>query len=91
MYTAIRALQSPEAQALIASGLNLVSTSRQLQNGTIALAGRVNKQPVSFKITATGAVLSNEFVARQAFGETPYAQYKEALAQAGELLAKRVG
>ncbi len=81
--------QSPEAKALLAAGLKVVSTDRQLANGTIALAGKVRKQPVSYKITANGAVLSNDFVARQVSANTEYGLYKAGLAAAGELLAKR--
>lgn len=84
-----KALQSPEAKALLNAGLKFVSTERQLQNGTLAFTGKVRKQPVSYKITATGAVLSNEFVARQVLAETEYGLYKAGLAAAGELLGKR--
>ncbi len=81
--------QSPEAKFLQAAGLKLVSTERQLANGTIALAGKVRKQPVSYKITANGAVLSNEFVARTVSGSTDYQVYKAGLKAAAELLTKR--
>lgn len=87
--TITRALKSPEAQALLNAGLKVVSTERQIANGTIALVGKVRKQPVSYKITATGAVLSNEYVARQVFADTEYGVYKAGLKAAGELLAKR--
>lgn len=87
--TLTKALKSPEAQALLNAGLKVVSTERQIANGTIALAGKVRRQPVSYKITATGAVLSNEFVARQVFADTEYGVYKAGLKAAGELLAKR--
>jgi hypothetical protein len=87
--TITKAIESAEAQALLASGLKLVSTARQLQNGTIALVGTVRKQPVSYKITANGAVLSNEFVARMVKGAYPLQQYRAGLRAAGQLLAKR--
>lgn len=86
----INALQSKEAQKLIAAGLQFVSTDRQLDNGTIALAGRVKDQDVKYVITASGAVLSNEFVARQVRGEYPLDQYRRGLKAASELLAKRL-
>lgn len=77
-------LKSKALQDLIAARkLKLVSTDTQLANGTIALAGKIKKQPVSFKITAAGAVLSNEFVARRV------ASYKEGIAAVAELAAKR--
>jgi hypothetical protein len=63
--------------------LKLVSTETQLANGTIALAGKIRKQPVSYKITASGAVLSNEFVARRVAG------YKQGIQAVAELAAKR--
>lgn len=84
-----KALQSKEGQALLAKGLKLVSTDRQLANGTIYLKGKVKKQAVNYKITAVGAVLSNEYVARQVFGTSEQNQYRLGLAAAGELLAKR--
>ena len=86
-----RALQSKEAQTLLAAGLKVVSTDRQLANGTIALAGKVKRQPISYKITAAGAVLSNEYVARTVLADSPLKQYKAGLKAAGELLAKRLG
>jgi hypothetical protein len=88
--TIAKALQSKEAQTLLTAGLKVVSTDRQLANGTIALAGKVKRQPISYKITAAGAVLSNEYVARTVFGATQAAVYKAGLKAAGELLAKRV-
>ena len=84
-----KALQSPEAKALLAAGLKVVSTDRQIANGTIALAGKVRKQPVSYKITLNGAVMSNDFVARRVVGSTDYQVYKAGLAAAGDLFAKR--
>jgi len=84
-----KALQSPEIQTLQSLGLKVVSTDRQLENGTIALTGKIRRQPVSYKITANGAVLSNEFVARTVWGDTPYKQYKAGLKAAIELAQKR--
>jgi hypothetical protein len=63
--------------------LKVVSTDRQLANGTIALAGKIKKQAVNYKITAAGAVLSNEFVARQVFN------YQDGIKAVAELAAKR--
>lgn len=90
MNTTIKkALVTREAHALLARGLKLISTERQLANGTIVLAGRIKKQDVSYKITASGAVLSNEFVARQANGNYPLDQYRRGLKAAHELFTKR--
>lgn len=76
-------------QQLLAAGLKFTSTERQLENGTIALRGKIgrgrNRSEVSYAITASGAVLSNEFVARRV------ANYKEGLTAVNELLTKRVG
>lgn len=85
------ALLSDEARRLIAHGLQFVSTDRQLDNGTIVLAGTVQGAPVKYTITATGAVLSNRFVAREVHGQYPLDQYRKGLRAAGELLAKRLG
>ena len=77
-------LKSAALAALIAERkLKLVSTETQLANGTIALVGKIKKQPVSYKITANGAVLSNEFVARRVAG------YKQGIQAVAELAAKR--
>lgn len=87
--TISKAIESLEAQVLMARGLNLVSTARQIENGTIALSGKIRNTMVSLKITATGAVLSNEYVARTVFEATPLKQYKAGFRAADELLAKR--
>lgn len=71
------------AQLIAERKLKLVSTETQLANGTIALAGKIKKQSVSYKITANGAVLSNEFVARRVDG------YKQGIQAVAELAAKR--
>lgn len=77
-------LKSKALQELITSRkLKLVSTDTQLANGTIALAGKIKKAAVSYKITANGAVLSNEYVARRV------PDYKAGIAAVAELAAKR--
>lgn len=84
MKTVKSALKSKALQDLItARKLKVVSTETQLENGTIALAGKIKRQPVSYKITANGAVLSNEFVARRVEG------YKQGIEAVAELAAKR--
>jgi hypothetical protein len=87
----LAALQTKEAQELLNRGLKFTSSGRQVKNGTIVLRGRIKRQPVSYKITASGAVLSNEYVARQVFASTPKTLYKRGLAAAAELLEKRFG
>lgn len=88
--TQVAAAQRSKAfQNLLASGLQFVSTDRQLQNGTLAFtgkikAGRKTVRP-SYAITANGAVISNEFVARRV------SSYREGLAAVAEILSKRTG
>lgn len=87
--TMLRVVDTQEARELLARGLRFVSSARQLTNGTISLYGRVGKERVKYKITANGAVMSNDFVARRAKGDDIVAQYRDGLKQAGELFAKR--
>ena len=74
----------------VRTNLEYTSTDRQAGNGTIALAGNIKGKPVEYKITATGAVLSNRYVARQVFADTPGAMYKAGLKAVGELIEKRL-
>jgi hypothetical protein len=85
MATSIKTvLKSKGLQALITERkLKVVSTETQLANGTIALVGRIKKTPVSLKVTANGAVLSNEFVARRV------GSHAEGFKAIAELLDKR--
>jgi hypothetical protein len=82
------ATKTKQFQSLLASGLKVVSTERQLENGTIALAGKIgrgrNAQSVKYAVTANGAVLSNEFVARRV------ENYRQGFEAVQELLAKRI-
>ena len=82
-------LRTKQFKNLQARGLQLVSTDRQLENGTISLtgkfrAGRKTIRP-SYQITASGAVISNEYVARRVSG------YTEGLTAVSEILSKRLG
>jgi hypothetical protein len=89
MTTSIAAvLRTKQFKNLQARGLQLVSTDRQLQNGTIALtgkfkAGRKTIKP-TYAVTATGAVLSNEYVARRVN------DYRSGLQAVAEILDKRL-
>lgn len=77
-------LKSKGLQALITERkLKLVSSEKQLENGTIALIGKIKRQPVSYKVTANGAVLSNEYVARRV------SSYAEGFKAVAELVEKR--
>jgi len=83
------AQKTKQFQNLIAAGLQFVSTDRQLANGSLAFtgkfkAGRKTVRP-SYVVTANGAVLSNEFKARQV------GNYREGLAAVAEILSKRIG
>jgi hypothetical protein len=85
--------RSKQFQNLINSGLKMVSTDRQLSNGTLAFAGKIRagRKTITptYAVTATGAVLSNEFVARRVEGETPNQTYREGLNAVAELFEKR--
>jgi hypothetical protein len=82
------ATRTKQYQALISAGLKDVTTERQMANGTIALAGKVGRgrkaAKVNYAITANGAVLSNEFVARRV------ENYRDGFSAVQELLAKRI-
>ena len=88
MSTVTSALRTKQFKNLQAAGLSLVSTDRQLANGTIALTGkfRAGRKVIkpSYAITANGAVLSNEFVARRV------GDYREGLQAVAEILEKRL-
>lgn len=78
-------LKSKSLQNLLETAkLKVVSTEKQLANGTIALSGKIKRRPVNYKITANGAVLSNEFVARRV------ESYGEGVKAVAELVAKRL-
>lgn len=82
------ATKTKQFQTLINSGLKLVSTERQLANGTIALTGKVGRgrtsARVNYTISAEGNVRSNRFVARRV------SNYREGFQAVQELLTKRV-
>lgn len=85
--------RTKQFQQLIDLGLQLVSTERQLQNGTLAFTGKIKAgrktiRP-SYKVTATGAVLSNEFVARRVEGSGVSA-YRQGLQAVQEIFTKRI-
>ena len=88
--------RSKQYTNILNSGLKLVSTDRQLANGTLAFTGRIKagKKTVtpSFKVTANGAVLSNEFVARAVQSEFAgtVTGYRAQLEAVVEILEKRL-
>lgn len=89
-------MRTKQYNALIGAGLQLVSTDRQLANGTLAFTGKVKAgrktiRP-SYKITGKGAVLSNEFVARRVDDDLVGSVdgYRQGLTAVQELLNKRV-
>lgn len=86
--------RSKQFNTLIESGLEFVSTERQLANGTLAFkgkikAGRKTIRP-SYAVTANGAVISNEFVARRVEADTLSSTYKMGLAAVNEIFEKRL-
>jgi hypothetical protein len=85
-----KVLRTKEVQKLEQAGFRFASTDRQIDNGTIAFAGSVYGQPVRYEITASGAVLSNKFVARKVRGDYPLDQYHRGVRAAVQLLTKRL-
>lgn len=81
---------------LTAFGLQLVSTDRQLSNGTLAFSGtyKIGRKTIrpSFSITARGAVISNEFVARRIDEDLigTVSGYRQGLGYIAEILTKRI-
>lgn len=88
------ARRTKQFQKLTKLGLVLTSTDRQLQNGTLSFSGyyRVGDKTVvpTYSVTANGAVISNEFVARRVKGEKMSDVYKSGLQAVSELLTKRL-
>jgi hypothetical protein len=86
--------RTKQFKTLIDSGLKLVSTERQLTNGTLAFTGKmkVGRKTVrpTYAVTLNGAVISNEFVARRIEAETPVATYRQGLTAVAEILGKRL-
>lgn len=86
--TLTAATKTKQFKSLMEAGLKLVSTERQLTNGTIALSGKIGRGrkavKVNYAVTANGAVLSNEFVARRVDN------YREGFQAVQELLSKRI-
>jgi hypothetical protein len=85
-----KALQSKTAQHLLAAGLTFTSTGRQVDNGTLALAGIVNGHKVKYVITSAGVVRSNNFRVRIVQGDYPLDTYRRGLKTAAALLSKRL-
>ena len=90
------ALRTKQFNTLINSGLKLVSTERQLANGTLAFEGKfkVGRKSVrpSYAVTANGAVLSNDFVARRVDDHITGSVngYRQGLEYVAEILSKRI-
>ena len=86
--------RTKQYKSLIDGGLKLVSTDRQLANGTLAFSGKlkIGRKTVrpSYAVTANGAVLSNEFVARRVISEKATDQYRQGLVAVSEILGKRL-
>lgn len=88
------ATKTKQYKQLIAAGLIDTSTDRQLANGSIKLVGKFKQgrktiRP-SYVVTASGAVISNEFVARRVSGETEIDTYRQGFAAVKEILEKRL-
>lgn len=85
--------RTKQFKSLLDSGLQLVSTERQLSNGTLVFTGKIKagKRTIrpKYAVTATGAVISNEFVARRISAESPVSQYRQGLQAVSEIFSKR--
>lgn len=88
------ATKSKQFAALLDSGLEMVSTDRQIKNGSIQLTGKfkVGKSTIQPKyvVTANGAIISNEFTARRTDPTGKVSMYRDAFRQVQELLMKRL-
>jgi hypothetical protein len=88
------ATKTKQFQNLINAGLKLTSTERQLKNGSLAFTGKfkVGRSTIrpSYVVTANGAVISNEFVARTVYGDTQAQTYRQGLVAVSEILEKRL-
>lgn len=89
-------MKTKQYSSLIDAGLKLVSTQRQLENGTLkftgkAKVGRKTIKPV-YAVTANGAVLSNEFVARRVDSDLAGSTsgYRQGLSAVAEIFQKRL-
>ena len=86
--------RSKQFQNLTDLGLKLTSTDRQLSNGTLSFSGKVRagrkRITPSYSVTANGAVISNEFVARRVSGKNLNELYRNGLNAISELLDKRL-
>lgn len=85
--------RSKQFQTLTDLGLKLTSTDRQLNNGTLAFSGKVRagrkRITPSYSVTANGAVISNEFVARRVNGKNLNEVYRNGLNAITELLDRK--
>lgn len=94
--TLTAATRTKQFTALTSAGLSFVSTDKQLQNGTLAFTGKfkVGRKTLrpKYAVTAQGAVISNEFVARRVdenlVGSTD--GYRQGLQYISEILNKRL-
>ena len=86
--------RTKQFKQLLNAGLILSSTEKQLANGTIKLTGKFKNgrktiRP-TYAVTANGAVISNEFVARRVAGETSVDTYRQGFSAVQEILQKRL-
>ena len=88
------ATRTKQFAQLLDSGLELASTDRQIANGSIKLVGKykIGRRTIrpQYVVTASGAVISNEFTARRVAPTGTTTMYREAFAQVHDLLSKRL-
>jgi hypothetical protein len=86
--------KTKQFQSLVAAGLKFSSTDRQLSNGSLAFTGKIGSGKKAIRpkyvITANGAVISNEFVARRVRGTNLAQVYRNGLEAVSEILNKRL-
>ena len=85
---------SSQFKNLEKTGLKLVSTDRQLENGTLSFKGGVKVGDMilesDYQITAVGMVISNKRSARFVEAKSNIATYRKGLTAVADLLYKRM-
>ena len=93
-YTLAQIRASKQFRNLEKVGLRLVSTNRQLENGTLSFEGsvKVGKSVLnpSYQVTAVGMVISNKHSARFVNADSNIGMYRKGLDAVTELLTKQI-
>lgn len=85
---------SKQFRNLEKAGLRLVSTNRQLENGTLSFEGKVkigtSTIEPSYQITGVGMVISNKRSARFVQADSNIGMYRKGIDAVADLLYKRM-